>query len=206
MTRRGAVLCPENAMNYLMHLYLSDPHPDCLLGNLMGDFVKGRLDDRFPAEIRRGLCQHRRIDSYAHTHEAFRCSKGRLNSAYGHGRGILVDIFYDHFLARNWPQLSPIPLETFTQNVYLLLRQNHHSLPPGLQRIAPRMIEHDWLVSYRDLGVIGRVLERIATRLNRPIPLEEALKDLKQHYEGLEEDFFRFAREARIFLEQDSSC
>lgn len=193
-------------MNYLTHLYLSDPHPHCLLGNLMGDFVKGRLDDRYPAEIRKGLCQHRKIDSFAHNHATFRRSKARINPVFGHSRGILVDIFYDHFLASNWSDFASVSLETFAQSVYGLLQENFDLLPPGLQRIAPRMIEHDWLVSYREISVIRRVLERLAQRLSRPVPLEEAMEDLREHYEGLKKDSFGFIGDARTYLEQESTC
>lgn len=187
-------------MNYLFHLYLSDPEPPCLLGNLMGDFVKGRLDDRFPPAIRHGLQQHRQLDSFAHSHPAFRHSKARLHYDYGHCRGILVDIFYDHFLARHWPQFSPIPLDDFAAHIYQLLRTHHDQLAEGLQRLAPRMIERNWLVSYQDPAVIGRVLERVSQRLKRPLPMAQAMRDLEEHRDALEGDFRGFLEDARACL------
>lgn len=193
-------------VNYLFHLYLSDPEPPCLLGNLMGDFVKGRLDDRYPPAIRHGLHQHRQLDSFAHNHPAFRRSKIRLHHDYGHCRGILVDIFYDHFLAQHWSEFSPIPLEDFAASIYHLLRIHHDQLAEGLQRIAPRMIEHNWLVSYREPAVIGRVLERVSQRLKRPLPMAQAMRDLEEHREELEEDFREFLADARCCFAQKGTC
>lgn len=187
-------------MNYLVHLYLSDPTAGCRLGNLMGDFVKGRLDDTWPPEITRGIEQHRRVDTFAHRNEAFRRSKARLDDAYGHCKGVLVDIFYDHFLARNWHRHSAIPLEEFAQNIYRLLEEHFAMLPPGLQQVAPRMIAHNWLVSYREAETIGRVLERIAARLKRPTPIGRGIEQLHRHYAGLEADCDRFLADAKEFM------
>jgi acyl carrier protein phosphodiesterase len=187
-------------LNYLVHLYLSDPTPECRLGNLMGDFVKGRLDGNWPEGIVRGIMQHRRVDTFAHHNEAFRRSKGRIDDAYGHCKGVMVDVFYDHFLARNWVHYSAIPLEDFAQNVYRLLEDHFAILPPALQHVVPRMITHDWLVSYRQEETIGRVLERISSRLTRPTLLGRGIGELHRHYAGLEGDCDRFLEDAKKFL------
>lgn len=187
-------------MNYLVHLYLSDPTPDCRLGNLMGDFVKGRLDGVWPEGIAGGIMQHRRVDTFAHHNEAFRRSKARIDDAYGHCKGVMVDVFYDHFLARNWGLYSPIPLEEFARNIYRLLEENFAILPPALQQVVPRMITHNWLVSYREAQTIGRVLERISSRLTRPTPLGRGIEELHRHYAGLEADCGRFLEDAKEFL------
>ncbi len=187
-------------MNYLLHLYLADPTPESLLGNLMGDFVKGRLDETYPPGIRRGITLHRRVDSFAHAHPLVSRSKNRISPSYGHYRGIMVDIFYDHFLARNWAQYAALPLENFARSVYQLLQERQDQLPPGLQRIAPRMIAHDWLVSYRDIQTIGRVLAGVSGRLRRPNPLAEGLGELTRHYAPLEQDFGAFLAELECFV------
>jgi len=187
-------------VNYLVHLLLADDTPGSLLGNLMGDFVKGRLDDTYPPAIRQGIALHRQVDVFAHHHPAYRRSKMRLAPTYGHGRGIMVDVFYDHFLARNWSRHHPLPLEAFAARVYRLLEEHFPLLPPGLQRVASRMIRHDWLVSYREIDTIGVVLERIAGRLRRPLPLGRGIDDLRRHYAELEEDCEEFLAAARAFV------
>ncbi len=110
-----------------------------------------------------------------------RQSRQRLGPQFGHGRGIIVDIFYDHFLAAHWSDYSTEPLESYADRVYRLLQEQHAQLPTGLQQVALRMIEHNWLVSYRQRHVVGRALERIAQRLSRPLPLADSVNDLAAH-------------------------
>lgn len=195
-------------MNYLVHLHLSDPTDHCLLGNLMGDFVKGPLDDRFPPELAAGIALHRHIDSFAHADPAFRASRHRLDPAFGYFRGILVDIFYDHIMARDWDLYASDPLESFAARVYAILRRRRESLTGGLREVAPRMIRHDWLVSYREEPTIPRVLERISQRLSRPNPIGEGFEQWRRHGDELTRDFAEFlprARQsARRFMERNA--
>lgn len=186
-------------MNFLVHLYLSDPSDDCRLGNLMGDYVKGRIGDGYPPEVLRGIWQHRRIDALAHTCLPCRQSRGRIDPRFGHFRGILVDIFYDHLLASAWPRFSPQPLDAFADEIYALLGRNLHRLPPGLQQLAPRMIRDNWLLSYRDPDTIGLVLERVARRFSRPTPLAQGLPELLRERQGL-------ASDCETFLQQGQAC
>ncbi len=183
-------------MNYLVHLRLSDPEPDCQIGTLMGDFVKGSLDPALPPGFRRGIVLHRQLDSYAQGDPSFRRSKRRLNEAFGHCKGIMIDVFYDHYLARHWNLYSPILLEDFANQIYAHLERNFSQLPPGLQRLLPHLISENWLVSYRETAVIGRVLKRVGTRLQRPNRLADALPELHRYYAELEEDFFLFMQAA----------
>lgn len=187
-------------MNYLVHLYLAGDDPGLQLGGLMGDFVKGPIPADCPAAIARGLHLHRRIDSLAHRSPHTRHSRQRLDAKFRHGRGIIIDIFYDHFLASSWQDFVQEPLADYAAKVYRLLELNHGQLPDGLQRIAPHMIEHNWLVSYQHRHVVGRALQRIALRLSRPLPLAESLDDLAAHETALRGDFMGFMREAADFV------
>jgi acyl carrier protein phosphodiesterase len=182
-------------VNYLVHLYLAGPDPELRLGGLMGDFVKGALDDRYPPGIVAGLRLHRTIDSLAASSPFCRASRRRLHPRFGHTRAVLVDIFYDHFLARCWSEYHPQPLRGFAADVYHLLRENQPRLPAGLARIAPRMIEHDWLTSYRERRTVGIALDRIATRLSRPTLLGEGGGELDRCGEELLADFRGFMSE-----------
>lgn len=184
-------------MNYLVHLYLSDPDPLVHLGNLMGDFVKGPLADApYPPGIIRGLRQHRDVDSYSLTSPTVRTSKNRIDPAFGYFRAILIDVFYDHFLARNWEHHAQITLEEFAASIYRLLEEHEAILPEGLKRIAPRMIRHNWLVSYREVELMQRALKRLGERLSRKNPLAEGYAELLKNYDALEEDCTHFLYEA----------
>ncbi|APG28749.1 hypothetical protein A7E78_13455 [Syntrophotalea acetylenivorans] len=188
-------------MNHLVHLYLSDPTDGCLLGALMGDYVKGRLDDHYPTEIRWGLQLHRKVDRFAETNPHFQRSKRRLDPTLRHCRGILVDVAYDHFLAVHWSDFSDSPLERFAANIYHLLTENHALLPPDLQQAAPRMVAADWLVAARQLKTVDKVLQRLAGRLSRSNNLNSGLIEIKRHYPQLETDFRYFLHDACGYVE-----
>lgn len=186
-------------MNYLGHLYLAGESPALRLGGLMGDFVKGPIPQHYPEEIRLGIHLHRRIDSFSSTNRHTRNSRQLLNPQLGHGRGVVVDIFYDHFLAAHWSEFHTTPLVDYAKDVYVLLQSHFDSLPVGLQNIAPRMIEYDWLTSYQHQEVVGKALHRIAQRLSRPLPLATAVHDLARNEEALYTDFDVFMTEAKEF-------
>lgn len=190
-------------MNYLVHLYLSGADPELQLGGMMGDFVKGPIPADYPEKLALGLHLHRRIDSLAQNSPFTRQSRQRLDPKFGHGRGIIVDIFYDHFLASSWSDFSTEPLESYADKVYRLLQEKHAQLPAGLQQVAPRMIEHNWLVSYQHHWVVGRALKRIAQRLSRPLPLGEGVDDLAAHYALFLLDFKGFMNEAADFVKEE---
>ncbi len=188
-------------MNFLAHLFLSGDTPELLVGNLMGDFVKGRLDGRFPPGIERGISLHREIDSFAGQNRHFLRSKRRLDKLFGLYRGVLVDLFYDHFLAAHWEDYADVPFSLFISDAWQVLSDHKAFLPDRLQRIMPLMFR-DWLPSYRDIGGIAAVLHRISCfRLKRTNRLEEGAEELSKHYEGLYGDFHSFFPELLAFSE-----
>ena len=111
-------------MNFLAHLFLSKDNKNILTGNFIADAVKGSDYKIYPAEIQTGILLHRYIDTFTDAHPTTRQSKRRLNGRYNHYRGVIIDIFYDHFLAKNWHEYSAIPLDIYADNVYKFLIQN----------------------------------------------------------------------------------
>jgi acyl carrier protein phosphodiesterase len=179
-------------MNYLAHLYLAPPGDDGLLGSLMGDFVKGPLTGAHPPGIAHALVLHRRIDAFTDAHARVRASRGRVSGARRRFAGIMVDLFYDHFLARHWGQYSDERLETFTARVYTLLADRRDALPERLREVAARMQQYDWLGSYRQVRNIHTALDRISLRLRRENRLGGAAEELEQKYDEFEADFRAF--------------
>lgn len=187
-------------MNFLAHFYLADVSPASLAGSLMGDFVKGRLDGRYPVEIERAIFVHRRIDSFTDDDATVRTSRRRIDPSFRLLRGILVDVFYDHFLARDWPRYSDEPLEAFVQRVYAALDTHGHHFPAPLDWIAPRMAAEDWLSSYQALEGIADVLQRMSRRLSRPNPLARGAIELERHYDAFAADFHEFLPRLRVHV------
>ena len=178
-------------MNFLAHLHLSGDDPDILTGNMMGDFVKGRLDGRFPPRVTLGLELHRRIDSFAGRHQVFQTSRRRIELRFGLYRGVLVDLFYDHFLAVHWHLYSAEPLAEFIARSEALVRSRAAHLPERLERVVPAIFG-EWIPSYAEPEGIGRVLGRMAARVGRPNPLADGVGELLHCYDRLRDDFSQF--------------
>jgi len=193
-------------MNYLVHLYLSDADPLCRLGNLMGDFVKGNLAQYdYPDKLLLGLRQHRAVDTLAMQDAAVRRSKVRLDDRFGHTKGILIDIFYDHLLSRNWENWAHGSLKAFAADGYNLLRRHRNLLPDAFRPVARRLIRYDWLTAYREPKTIRFVLERMAARLSRPNLLAQGHRELARCGRAMEADCRDFLAAARRMLDEGLS-
>lgn len=195
-------------MNFLAHLYLSGNDPEVLVGNMMGDFVKGRIGDRFPTGIRKGLELHRRIDSFAHGNALFILSKRRIDPSFGLYRGVLVDLFYDHLLALDWDDYSDLPFHAFLEGAYGTVREYEDILPMELARVLPALFT-ELIPSYREIAGVERALARMSARIGRVNPLAEGGEELKRHYDLFRSDSRRFFSDAtdfvRSFLDVGSS-
>ncbi len=192
-------------MNHLAHAYLSGDNEQVLLGNLMGDFVKGTIDMALPKGIRHGLRLHRLIDSYTDSHPAFHRSRERLEKPFRRYGGILIDIFYDHFLSKYWELYSPQPLAGYTQHLYALLEREHDMLPENMRRFVSYMIGNDILTAYGRLDGIRKVLGGMAHRLSFDNPLAEGTGELEKNYDGFREDFEIFLPGLSAYTEQQNA-
>ena len=189
-------------MNYLAHLYLSEPTEEAWLGSLLGDFVKGPLDGRYGADITRAIALHRKIDSFTDAHPVVLQSKSRISPARRRYAGIMIDMFYDHFLAKYWHEFQDEPLGEFSARIYAMLGQRHTLLPERLQQMAPNMAQWNWLASYADVGSIHTALDRIGRRLKRENRLLNSADELVEHYGEFESDFRAFIPQVRQFAQR----
>lgn len=187
-------------MNFLAHLYLSGDQPKVMVGNFIGDFVKGRnLATRFEPEVVLGIELHRAIDHFTDTHKTVQKSKKRLAGKYRHYSGVIVDVFYDHFLASNWNDYHPERLEKFARSSYKLLQDNDPILPEGLKIMLPYMVRQNWLVAYREIDGINKALTGIASRTPYLSNMEKASADLREQYSEFSEDFIAFFPQLKDF-------
>lgn len=185
-------------MNFLAHLHLAQPNPTSRLGNLLGDFVRGRPDERFSPELWRGIMHHRRLDAFTDAHPAWKLSRGRLDPSRRRFAGIIVDVFYDHFLSRHWERFGPPDqdLEAFVASCHHDLLEAAPQGPADAIQVLKRMKRQQWLISYRHLDGIEGALQRMARRSSRFAPMALAGGDLKAGYDDFESDFLRFYPEA----------
>ena len=145
-------------MNYLAHIYLSGDDDFVKIGNFIADGIKGSKYKVYDIQTQKGILLHREIDTFTDGDVIVKRSKRRLNDHYNLYRGIIIDILYDHFLAKNWETYSTVPLEAYSQDFYALLLRNTEILPARIQHMMPYMIKDDWLTSYASLEGIKKVL------------------------------------------------
>lgn len=188
-------------MNFLIHMLLSGDDDQILAGNFMGDFVKGPLAGRFPERIGQGITLHRRIDSFASRDDLFQRSRRRLDDYYGLYRGVLVDLFYDHFLVREWNDWSDEPFEEYLARSRSIIEGQRGELPERLQKLVPTIFE-ELLPSYGTVAGIAAALERMSRRVVRENPLAGAERELELHYDALRGDFHGFLPAVRTYARE----
>ncbi len=168
----------------------------------MGDYVKGRNYLLFPEEVKKGILIHRDIDSFTDMHLITRRSKQRVAARYHKYAGIIIDIFYDHFLASLWDEYSDLPLQDFVNRTYDLLKRNYKVLPEAIKRWFPTFLENNWMMTYRKVDGIELVLERMSANTSLPNHASYATDVLKEQYSVFEEDFREFFPLMVAFLEE----
>ncbi len=180
-------------MNFLAHLFLGPAGPQQALGSLLGDFVKGPLASiELPDAVCHGIWLHRQIDSFTDSHGLIARSKDRVSPARRRYAGIMVDMFYDHLLARHWSHFSQQSLAEFTGQMYQAVESQQALLPERARRVLLRMAQEDWLSSYAELDNLHLALNNMARRLRPGNPLTGSASELERDYSGFEADFFQF--------------
>ena len=186
-------------MNFLAHIYLSGDNDLIKIGNFMADGIRGKHFESYPLEIQKGIILHRAIDTFTDAHPIFRQSTKKLHEKYHHYAGVIVDVFYDHFLAKNWNTYSNEKLDDFVARFYQSLHDNHINLSERTKGMMPYMIEHNWLVSYQTVEGINRILTQMDQRTKNESKMRFATNELSEFYPEFEEEFTNFFQELILF-------
>lgn len=187
-------------MNYLAHVALSQNDPELILGNMLGDFVPLSRINSYPPRVSLGIKLHKAIDRFTDSHPVFLRSKSHIRDDYRILKGVMVDIFYDHFLAVKWENYYQESLPAACQNFYAVFCSNLSLVPEKLQKMLPRLVSENWFVSYGTLEGINWVLNGLSGRLSRPNLLGRGIGELKEHYQKFSEDFDKFYPELQSFV------
>jgi acyl carrier protein phosphodiesterase len=179
-------------LNYLAHLNLVFPDPDLMTGGFLGDFVKGRLAGNFPAGIEQGIQLHRSIDAFTDRHPVFLTSCKRFTPKYARYAPIIMDIVFDHFLARNWLMFSPLSISQFSDETFAILSDQNTPLNDSARRTAEAMAQRRTFESYDQAQFVEHALAAISRRLKRQNPMAEAMDQFIQLAPELEADFLNF--------------
>ena len=189
-------------MNFLAHLYLSQNNIDITIGNFIADHIRGNNYESFSKEIQQGIFLHREIDTFTDAHKVVRKSKRRLHKRYRHYDGVIIDIFYDYFLAKNWANYSAIPLDVYTDAVYQLFDKIKLELPIKSQNFIKYMIEYNILFNYQYKEGIAKVLNGMNSRTKGKSQMNLAIEDLHDLENELEEDFILFFKDLIVHTKQ----
>jgi len=188
-------------MNFLAHLKLSGDHDNIMLGNFIADHIKGNKIYHLPQEVIDGIMLHRKIDFYTDNHPEFIKSRERLYEKYHKYAGVIMDVFYDHFLAKNWDDYSDLSLNSFTSYSYGVLLKNYLILPKRTKKILPILILNNWLSSYKDFSGLRKTFNVISKRASFKTNFNYVVDDLIVDYDKYEEEFKKFFPDISDFIE-----
>lgn len=172
------------------------------IGNFLGDFVKGKKYLDYSPMIAKGIVLHREIDRYTDTHKIVSQSKARLRDKYRHYSGVIVDMFYDHFLSKNFGDYHSDSVLTFTERHYDNLMAFLPQMPEKAQHMLPYMVSGNWLVGYGKMEGLHRALSGMTRRTRYDSKMNESIQELTTHYSDFEAEFRAFFIELEMHISQ----
>jgi len=190
-------------MNVLAHIYLSGDSDEIIIGNYIGDYVKGSDYLKYPELIKKGIILHRHIDDFTDRHPVVHRSKILFTRKYHKYAGVVVDIIYDHYLTKEWDTFSRRPLESITYQFYRAMVNNYDILPAKVQDRFPFFIINNWIESYKTNKGLKHVLNTLSKRTSLPSEAKYAIKTFKKNYYSLGEDFMEFFPQLIEYVEND---
>lgn len=192
-------------MNFLAHIFLSGTHEDVIVGNFMGDYVKGHDYNKFTPLLRKGMILHRRIDTFTDTHLIVSKHKSYFQPKYRKYAGIVTDIIYDHFLCNDWYAFTDENFDDYVNNIYQILNDNINRMPDDLKIIVPRLVKNRWLNMYKEIDGIKSVLIGMSKGTSLPPETDFAMFILRKHYHEFKQDFPAFFTELITYLNEQEN-
>ncbi|MFA8299207.1 MAG: ACP phosphodiesterase [Hyphomicrobiales bacterium] len=190
-------------MNFLAHTYLSGSFSDIMVGNFIADAVKGNTIKQYSEEIIQGIMLHRKIDEYTDAHDVFRQVSNAIKPYFNRYSGVVVDIYFDHYLAVNWSMYSSTPLNRYVKKVYALMSKNFSILPVRIQRILPAMISQNWLENYAHFDDLQQVFNAMVKRANFTSNMEKGVEILKAYYADFQLSFNEFFPQIVDYIKEE---
>jgi acyl carrier protein phosphodiesterase len=186
-------------MNYLAHIALSGEKTDIMIGNFIGDFIKGNDYNNYPKDLKKGMLLHRAIDSFTDNHPLTIQSKRRFYSEYPKVGGIITDIIYDYFLCQQWNKFYSIELNDFIANTYTTLKHNKNKFPKEMDYLYQHLIKNDWFQRYQTQEGTALTLTEIGKRLKYPKDLGFAFNIVNDNFSSFDDEFSEFYKELMNF-------
>ena len=189
-------------MNFLAHIYLSGDNDLIKIGNFMADGIRGKQYEAFPSEVRKGIILHRAIDTFTDSHPIFRQTTKRLHTQYHHYAGVIADVYYDHYLAKNWSRYHDQELSEYTHAFYKSLYDNYAILTAKTKELLPSMVKYNWLLSYTTVEGIDAILKQMDRRTPYRTDMHFSAAELQLYYTEFEHEFTTFFEQLCEFSKQ----
>ena len=193
-------------MNFLAHTFLSCRDEKMLIGNFLGDFVKNKDLDQYDEAIQEGIFLHRKIDTYTDNHPIVKQGSKRLHEIHGKYAPVIIDVYYDHFLAINWEKYSNESLNDFALRVYAIFQKDLDLFPEKMKRRIVAMVNDNWLISYVKLSGLQTAFNRLQSRLSQPQFLDGVMQSLERDYILLDQEFQQFFPDVMLYVDTECNC
>lgn len=185
--------------NFLAHAHLAGERPEVMLGALVADHLGRTPLALLDSHLADGVRAHRALDQFTDGHPAFRSAKALIAPPRRRFAGIIIDLVFDHLLARDWRRYADEALRCFIDEVYAVTRAHEHLLPVDAILLVQRMRDEDWLGCYESVSGIDGTLQRVAARVRRGGVMAGAIADLQEHAHGMQSCFKEFYADAMRF-------
>lgn len=190
-------------MNFLAHLFLSRENESLLVGNFLADFVSNRDLFQFPEAVVEGVLLHRKIDTYTDNHPAVRRGVRRLHARHRKYAPVIIDVYYDYFLSKNWTLYNEQPLSVFAKSSYEILLRHLPIMPELLQKRLKNMVRDNWLMSYSHFDGLKKTFGFMKKRVSKPDLLTGAVESLRLYEAQMDEEFKTFFPEVINYVNNE---
>lgn len=192
-----------DTMNFLAHLYLSHGINEVMIGNFIGDYVKGKKYESYSPEIQKGIILHRKIDAYTDTHIIVKKSTNRFKPCYDRYASVVIDVIYDHYLAKNWNNYSNENLNEYVNKIHSYLLRHYFSLPARVKGFLPFLIKSRRLENYQFLWGIEKSLSIMANHSSLPEKSACAIKVMTEQYEEIQYEFENYFEQLQNMVKEE---
>ena len=178
-------------MNFLGHSLISleideNTNKKTLYANFTGDYYKGLVDRiELPEDQKEGIRLHRIIDKISDRKE--NSLNELLTDKFGIFKGIVSDMFIDHFLSKNFNQLFNKDIEIIEKRILDEVEKNRNIFPKDFDRMFKWLNDRNVMSNYKDIDFLERAFEGLARNIRKGEILNLATTELKKNYNLFEE-------------------
>ena len=178
-------------MNFLGHSLISleideNINKETLYGNFTGDFYKGLVERiEISENLKEGIILHRIIDKTSDRKENL--LNELLAEKFGIFKGIVSDMYIDHFLSKNFNNLFNKNINDIERKILDKIKEKKNIFPKDFERTFNWLNDRNVMVNYKEIDFLDRAFQGLAKNIRRGEILNLAVSELKKNYNLFEE-------------------